>query len=74
MGRVRTVLIKRTGHELMKAHGDEFSNNFEENKLAVDRLLSISSKMLRNKIAGYVTDLVNKRKKKTKEDEYYNAI
>ncbi len=63
MGRIRTQLIKRKTHELIREYGDEFKNNFEENKKLVEKFANIPSKKLRNIIAGYVTRLT-----KTKEE------
>lgn len=63
MGRIKTAQIKRVTHELMKLHGNEFTDNFETNQDIVNKLISTSSKILRNKIAGYVTKLVKKGKK-----------
>lgn len=60
MGRIKTVLIKRVAHRLMELHSNKFSNNFEKNKEAVDKLVSTSSKKLKNIIAGYITRLVRK--------------
>ena len=62
MGRIKTTLIKRTTHELMKRHGDDFTEDFEGNKKIVDRLISTPSKKLRNTIAGYATRIVKKKK------------
>ena len=65
MGRIKTTLIKRVTHELMKLHGKEFTDNFEKNKEIVNKLVNVPSKKLRNIIAGYATRLV----KKSKESE-----
>ena len=62
MGRVKTLLIKRITHELMKRHRDKFSDDFENNKKIVSRLVSTPYKKLRNIIAGYATRLVKKAK------------
>lgn len=67
MGRIKTAQIKRVTHELMELHGSEFTHNFEENQEIVSRLISTPSKRLRNKIAGYVTKLVKKRRKTEEE-------
>ena len=48
---------------LREKYGDNFTKNFEENKAIVRNYVDVSSKKLRNTIAGYVTRLV-----KTKED------
>lgn len=63
MGRIKTMLIKRITNDLVSEHGDEFKQNFEENKELVTKFANIPSKKLRNVIAGYATRLV-----KTKED------
>ena len=61
MGRIKTVLIKRTTKELISRHMDDFKNDFNENKVLVSRFMDIPSKKMRNIIAGYVTRL-NKKK------------
>jgi len=62
MGRIKTKLIKRVANKLVARHGDEFKNDFNQNKVLVTDYAEIHSKKLRNIIAGYVTRLV-----KTKE-------
>lgn len=58
MGKVRTSLVKRTARELLAKYPDLFTTDFEQNKKAVAKLTSWSSKRLRNQVAGYVTRLV----------------
>ena len=62
MGRIKTMLIKRTTEELMEKHRSEFTNDFTANKRLLDSKLKITSKKMRNVIAGYATRL------KTKEE------
>ena len=62
MGRIKTMLIKRTVNELMANHKKEFKKDFEENKVLVEKFANIPSKKLRNVVAGYVTRLVKKQK------------
>ena len=62
MGRIKTIRIKRVTNELMKLHGQEFTDSFEENKKIVNGLVSVSSKKLRNTIAGYATRLAKEPK------------
>ena len=62
MGRIKTTLIKRTAKKLFANHKDEFHKDFEKNKKAVDNLIIVSSKKLRNVIAGYVTRLKKQSK------------
>ncbi len=58
MGRIRTRLIKRTAFELLSIHKSQFTKEFEQNKAKVSELTELSTKKLRNKIAGYITKLV----------------
>jgi small subunit ribosomal protein S17e len=55
MGRIKTQLIKRTTEELMESQGADFTTDFSENKKILDSKLNISSKKMRNVIAGYAT-------------------
>lgn len=55
MGRVKTTLVKRVTGDLIKEYGGEFKGSFDENKEAVDRILDVKSKKIRNAIAGYIT-------------------
>ena len=57
MGRIKTTLVKRSTKELLEAYGDNFTNDFSENKNLMINFTSIKSKKLRNVIAGYVTRL-----------------
>ena len=62
MGRIKTQQIKRVTLQLMKEYGDQFKEDFNENKLLVSKFTDVKSKKQRNVIAGYATRLV-----KTKE-------
>ena len=62
MGRIKTKLIKRVGIKLYKEQGDQFSENFGENKKKVSQFAEVQSKKLRNIIAGYVTRLSRSKK------------
>ncbi|KAA0006962.1 MAG: 30S ribosomal protein S17e [Thermoplasmata archaeon] len=55
MGNIRQTNIKNTAIELVELFKDQFSDDFEHNKKKVEELTDITSKGLRNKIAGYVT-------------------
>lgn len=67
MGRIKTVLVKRIGHQLMELYGNEFTDDFEKNKEIVDKLIEAPSKKLKNVIVGYVTKLVKKSKEQEEE-------
>ncbi|MBI2146282.1 30S ribosomal protein S17e [Candidatus Woesearchaeota archaeon] len=60
MGRIKTTLIKRKTKELLKKHGDKFATDFSQNKQLTNSYASISSKKLRNIVAGYMTRLKKK--------------
>jgi small subunit ribosomal protein S17e len=47
--------IKRISNELLEKYPDRFSTDFDENKEAMKKLAVVRSKLLRNKIAGYIT-------------------
>lgn len=55
MGRIRTKLVKRTADKLIELHRKSFTNKFDANKLKVAELTDVSTKKLRNQIAGYIT-------------------
>jgi small subunit ribosomal protein S17e len=57
LGNIRPTYIKRVAFELLKNHPDEFTEDFNHNKLKVRDLTDVKSLTLRNKIAGYVTRL-----------------
>lgn len=54
MGRVKSLLVKRTAKNLLKEE-NKFSGKFEDNKKLLGN--TMPSKCIRNKIAGYVTRL-----------------
>jgi len=61
MGRIKTKLIKRVSHQLVREHKKEFKEDFNENKQLIAKFAEISSKKIRNIIAGYVTRLVKQK-------------
>ena len=62
MGRVRSTYIKRAARELIKRYPDKFSTDFKQNCLALDELVNLKSKSLRNRIAGYINNLLKQKK------------
>ncbi|HIP17042.1 MAG TPA: 30S ribosomal protein S17e [Methanothermococcus okinawensis] len=60
MGRIRQTFIKRTGDELIEKFEDKFTRDFETNKKVVEEVALISTKRLRNRIAGYITSRIKK--------------
>ncbi len=55
MGNIRPSFIKIRAILLVEQHGDKFTDDFDHNKIMVSQLTDVSSKKLRNWIAGYVT-------------------
>lgn len=58
MGKVRTVLIKSISKELINKYPEVFSTDFEKNKELLDKYLEVDSKHLRNRISGYIVNLM----------------
>jgi len=61
MGRVKTQLTKRLARELMGRSPDKFSEKFDHNKRALDDLMKVKSKKIRNTISGYLVRLVKQK-------------
>ncbi|MBI4151227.1 30S ribosomal protein S17e [Candidatus Woesearchaeota archaeon] len=55
MGRIKTQMIKRLTLQLLRDHKGEMKESFDDNKVIVERHLGITSKKIRNTVAGYVT-------------------
>jgi small subunit ribosomal protein S17e len=55
LGKVKTEHIKRLGKDLIKRFPAKFSNNFDDNKHAVDELTEGATTKVRNQVAGYIT-------------------
>ncbi len=66
MGKVRPAFIKRTARELLERYRDMFKPDFEHNKRMVQELTNITSKRVRNRIAGYITHLIKIEMKRQK--------
>jgi small subunit ribosomal protein S17e len=64
MGNIRQLTIKNIANELLEKHSKEFiARDFHHNKIKVGELTDVRSKLLRNRIAGYVTRLLSPHKK-----------
>ncbi len=57
MGKVRTEQVKRIARELLDRYKKKFTTDFETNKKLVDAFTNITSKKLRNRVAGYTARL-----------------
>ena len=59
--------IKSLSRKVLQEHKDMFGNNFVANKKALESVSIISSKGLKNEIAGYITNLI--KREQIAEDE-----
>jgi small subunit ribosomal protein S17e len=69
MGNIRTKDIKKASFELIGMYPERFGKDFEANKQALKELKLLDSKIVRNKIAGYIT-----RAKKRKQSRGYRRV
>ncbi len=60
MGRIKTMLIKRSANKILKEYRENFSQDFEYNKNQVVKFAEIRSKKIKNVLAGYITRLVKR--------------
>lgn len=68
MGKVRIGKVKSISNELVLKYGNVFTTNFEENKKLIQQYTDITSKRLKNRVAGYITRLkVNEKKREEAE-------
>jgi small subunit ribosomal protein S17e len=51
--------VRRISEEIVKKHPDLFGTDYGANKQELEKIALIRSKMLRNKIAGYITKTKN---------------
>ena len=63
MGRIKTQLVKRITQQLVRDYPDELSTDFNKNKDVVNKHVSVSSRKIRNIIAGYATRLAKAKQK-----------
>ena len=69
MGRIKTLLVKRTARKLLEKFPNKFTDNFEDNKKTVLSMLEIDKK-IRNSVAGYITRLKKKEISKKPSKSY----
>ena len=58
LGKIRPERVKRLAQDLVNRFPNRFTEDFNDNKKAVEALTNVSSHKLRNRIAGYVTRLI----------------
>ncbi|MBI4021239.1 MAG: 30S ribosomal protein S17e [Candidatus Aenigmarchaeota archaeon] len=61
MGRVKNIAIKTLGDSLLAEHS--FTESFEKNKKILGDVKPITSKRIRNILAGYLTTKVKQSKR-----------
>ena len=52
--------IKRISTELLQKYPDKFGLEFDANKKALGEVATVTSKVLRNELAGYITSHLRK--------------
>jgi len=64
LGNIRQTFIKNIAVELVKLYPDQFKHDdFQHNKNKVAEFSDVQSKLLRNRIAGYITRYLSSRYK-----------
>ncbi|KNE57786.1 40S ribosomal protein S17-A [Allomyces macrogynus ATCC 38327] len=63
MGRVRTKTVKKASRVMIEKYYPRLTLDFQVNKKIASEVASISSKRLRNKIAGFTTHLMKRIQK-----------
>ncbi|WP_227375876.1 30S ribosomal protein S17e [Haladaptatus halobius] len=63
---VRPAYVKKVGNLLLERYPEAFTDDFDQNKESVEKLTNVTSKDVRNRIAGYIT-----RKRGQGEEERY---
>ena len=64
MGNIRQTSIKNIAFQLLDKYPNQFIvGDFQKNKIKVQELTDVKSKLLRNRIAGYITRLLSHNKK-----------
>ncbi|MBE0521517.1 MAG: 30S ribosomal protein S17e [Candidatus Methanoperedenaceae archaeon] len=54
MGNVRPTYIKSLATQLLSDYGDAFTTDFTANKENVTKYTNVESKVIRNRVAGYI--------------------
>ena len=69
MGNIRQTFIKNIAIELLEKYPKEFIvGDYQHNKVKVAELTDVKSKLLRNRIAGYVTRRLSSSKKNIEQN------
>ena len=60
--------VRKLSMEILETHEGVFGSNFEDNKNALSSIATITSKELKNKIAGFITKTI---KREIREQQKY---
>ncbi|MDO8871340.1 MAG: 30S ribosomal protein S17e [Methanoregula sp.] len=60
---IKPSYIKNLGNALLVKQREYFTNNFDENKQQLGASAIISSKRVRNRVAGYITRKINTKRR-----------
>jgi small subunit ribosomal protein S17e len=60
---IKPSYVKNLGTELLAKQRDYFSGSFDENKQQLTKSAQISSKRVRNRVAGYITRKINTKRR-----------
>jgi len=64
LGNIRPTYIKNVAIDLVQMYPDEFiSDDYQHNKKKVAELTDVTSNLLRNRIAGYITRYLSSKKR-----------
>ena len=66
MGNIRPNYIKSMANQLLEEHGDTFTTDFTANKEYVTKYTNIESKVIRNRVAGYIVRALRVKAKRKK--------
>ena len=73
MGNIRQTFIKNIAIDLAKRYPDQFKHDdFQHNKQKVGELTDVKSKLLRNRIAGYITRFLSHNLRRKQSGESYD--
>ena len=61
--------IKRISTAMLEKYPDRFGSDFEQNKKVIQEIATTKSKVLRNRVAGYITSYLRKQKVQEKMTE-----
>ncbi len=61
MGRIKTTRVKTIAKKLINEHPQEFSIDFNKNKELIEKYTNVTSRKIKNTIAGYTARLMKQK-------------